>query len=163
MSDSDAVKRLQLGAAAGFAGTFALQILRTAGSKLMPDAAPPMRQEPGEYMVEKAEEVLPPQTRAHVPETAEKIAAQALGVGYGLTFGALYAATRPDSETVLADGAALGLGVWAVGYLGWLPGLKIMPPLWEQNGKQISAPIVQHALYGVVTVAAYRWLRSLES
>jgi hypothetical protein len=126
----------------------------------LPQATAPMRQEPGEFMVEQAEEALPPETREQVPATMEKATAKSLGMGYGMAFGALYAALRPRGGAVLLDGPALGLGTWAVGYLGWLPGLKIMRPVTQHRPAQIAVPIVQHILYGAVVVAAYRWLRN---
>jgi hypothetical protein len=56
--------------------------------------------------------------------------------------------------------AALG----AAGYLGWLPALGLMPPVWEQEAPQAVVPAAEHLVYGVVTVAAYNWLRArLES
>lgn len=155
----DLLQRIALGAAGGFAGTLALQTLLGASPKLLPSAAPPLRQHPGEFMVEKAEEALPERARNRIPEAAETVAAQALGVGYGLTFGALYAALRPRGGSPLLDGLMLGAAAWAAGYLGWLPALGLMPPVWKQNVPQALAPAAEHAVYGMVTVAAYDWLQ----
>lgn len=112
-------------------------------------------------MVEAAESVLPQGIRQQVPETVESAAARSVHMGYGSTPGALYAALRPITGNSLLEGAALGLGVWAAGYLGWLPALGITPPVTEQRAEQITASLLQHALYGIVTVAAYRRLRDL--
>ena len=57
------------------------------------------------------------------------------------------------------DGVILGIANWAAGYLGWLPALGLMPPLWQQKTPQVIAPIAEHALYGMITVAMYDWLR----
>ena len=92
---SEFLKRTCLGAAGGFLGTVAIQALMAAGKKWLPEAAPPMRQAPGEFMVHQAEEVLPAVVRRRIPEAAETAAAQGLGIGYGVAFGALYAALRP--------------------------------------------------------------------
>jgi hypothetical protein len=156
MKDSNVFERVAIGAAAGMAGTVALQAIRTASQKALPEASPPIRQDPGEFMVEKAKGLLPEPTREQIPEPAEKAAGQALGMGYGLTFGAIYSALRPDGGNLMVDGPALGLGAWAVGYLGWLPSLGLMPPITEHEPKQVAVPILQHLLYGVATVAAYQ-------
>jgi hypothetical protein len=34
-----------------------------------------------------------------------------------------------------------------------------MPPVWQQKTPQAIAPIAEHALYGMITVAMYDWLR----
>jgi hypothetical protein len=156
---SDLPVRLSLGAVAGLGGTIVLQALRTAGEKWLPKTTPPIRQEPGEFMVEEAEGVLSDRVHREIPKWAESTTALGLAVGYGLTFGSLYAAARPRDGSVWSDGIALGVGTWAVGYLGWLPALKLMPPVTDQMPGQILVPIAQHAVYGVATVAAYRWLR----
>ena len=49
--------------------------------------------------------------------------------------------------------------VWAAGYPGWLPTLGLMPPVWQQKAPQAIAPIAEHALYGMITVTMYDWLR----
>lgn len=159
MKDAPLLERAAIGAAAGMAATMALQAIRTASQKALPDSAPPMKQDPGEFMVQKAEEVLPESAREKIPESAEKAAGQALGMGYGLTFGALYSALRPNGGDPLVDGPALGLGTWAVGYLGWLPGLGLMPPITEHEPQQIAVPLLQHILYGMATVAAYQGIK----
>ena len=151
--------RLGLGSAAGFAGTLAIQAIMAANQRWRPDTMPPIRTNPGEFMVESAEEALPDRVRQQIPAWAEPVVAQGLGAGYGVTFGALYGALRPGGGSVLADGAALGLAAWATGYLGWLPALGLMPPVHRQETAQVVGPVVHHVLYGVVTVAAYRWLR----
>lgn len=48
------LSRLAFGAVAGFAGTLAIQAFMTANQKWFPSAAPPIRQDPGEFMVESA-------------------------------------------------------------------------------------------------------------
>jgi hypothetical protein len=155
---SEFLKRISLGAAGGLAGTLVIQGLMAAAKSWLPEAAPPMRAEPGEFLVGQAEAVLPEAVQRHVPEAAETAAARGLGVGYGMAFGALYAALRPRGGNALLEGAALGLGCWAVGYLGWLPALGITPPVREQTAPQVAGPVVDHLAYGVATAAAYDWL-----
>jgi hypothetical protein len=151
-------ERLALGAAAGLAGTLLLQVIRTANQWLFPESMPPIRQDPGEFMVEQAEEALPT-ARDDIPTLVETAAARSLALGYGMTAGAIYAVVRPTGGDLLVDGLALGLGTWAAGYLGWMPVLDLMPPLKKQDVAQVVGPVVQHVLFGVVVVATYRWLQ----
>ncbi|MEW6297896.1 MAG: hypothetical protein AB1671_09180 [Thermodesulfobacteriota bacterium] len=153
------LRALALGAAGGFAGTLAVQAVLTATRRWLPSAAPPLRQDPGVFMVETVEAALPLTIRRHIPDVVESGAAKLLALGYGLTFGALYAACRPGGGAPLRDGVVLGAANWAVGYLGWLPALGLMPPVWRQQPRQVTATAVEHIVYGVVTVAAYDWLR----
>jgi len=159
MSNTDFLERVALGAAAGLVGTLALQVIRTANQKLVPETMPPMRQDPGEFMVEKAQELLPDETRDELPEDAETMAARSLAMGYGMTAGALYGALRHEGGNLLVDGVALGLGTWAVGYLGWLPATGLMPPLKEHTREQVIMAAAQHALFGLMTAAIAQWLR----
>ena len=94
----DWLKRLALGAAGGVAGTLAVQALLTASQQWLPSTVPPLRQDPGEFMVEKAAEALPEPVRQHIPEVVETGTARMLALGYGMAFGVLYALCRPTSR-----------------------------------------------------------------
>lgn len=155
---TDGLTRLALGAAGGFAGTLAIQAAMAATRKWLPAASPPLRRDPGDFMVEKAEGALPDAVRRRIPDAAEAGAKSALALGYGLAFGALYAAVRPRGGNPLLDGVALGLVTWAAGYLGWLPAAGLTPPPWRQTPAQAAGPAAQHVVYGVAAVAAYDWL-----
>src|SRR5215216_6139442 len=161
MSQHNLIEHVALGAAAGGAATFLLQGVRTSEQKLLPETMAPIREDPGEFMVEQAEELLPEEAREQVPVTLETVAAKSLALGYGMTAGALYGALRPRPGNLLVDGTALGLGVWAVGYLGWLPALGLMPPVQHQETQQVAGPIAQHIIFGLATVAAYQWLHEM--
>jgi len=125
----------------------------------LPNTVPPLRQAPGEFMVKTGEEALLDSVRRRTPQVVETGAAQTLAVGYGLTFGSLYTLLRPQGGSPCVDGVILGIANWATGYLGWLPALGLIPPVWQQKAPQAIAPIAEHALYGIVTVARYDWLR----
>lgn len=162
MKNENLALRLALGAAAGMVGTTAIFAALTANKKLLPETEPPMKQDPGEFMVETAEDAtLTKKERQEIPKIAKTIAANATHFGYGASGGVLYALLRPKTENLLLEGAALGTAIWAIGYLGWLPAVGLMPPVAEQNPMQIFSPVWQHALYGIVTVAAYRGLQNL--
>lgn len=149
------LQRLALGAAAGAGATFVMQGLMMTSAKFLPDSRPPTKQDPGEFMIGKAKTLLPEPTRDAIPEKIEALAANALRLGYGMTSGVLYAAIRPRGGDVLIDGVLLGLGVWAAGYLGWLPAADLMPPITEHEPKQVAVPLVQHAMFGIAVVGAY--------
>jgi hypothetical protein len=110
-------------------------------------------------MLQKTERLLPEQTRQKIPQKAKAAAAKLLGFGYGMSFGALYSATRPEGGRPFVEGPGLGIGSWAAGFLGWLPATGLMPPVWKHQPKQIVRPLAEHALFGVTAVAAYDWLR----
>ncbi|MFB3819861.1 MAG: hypothetical protein ACE147_19560 [Candidatus Methylomirabilales bacterium] len=153
------VRTLALGAMAGLAGTIAALGLLAVNQRLAPGTMPPLRRDPGEFMVERAERLVPREAQARIPELLEAAAARALALAYGITFGVLYAALRPRAGSRTLHGVALGLGTWAVGYLGWLWLLGLMPPVWRQRLPQAVLPAAQHVGYGLATVGAYEWLQ----
>jgi hypothetical protein len=144
-----------IGAAAGLIGTFVIQGAMALNKKFAPSAMPPVRRDPGEFVVHQAERALPTRLMQTIPEPAETIAAKASGLAYGMMFGAAYGAMRGMTGNTLADGAILGVGVWSVGYLGWLPASGLTPPPWKQKPRQLAASIGEHVLYGVATAAAF--------
>jgi hypothetical protein len=155
MFSNDFLKRLALGAAAGLVGTFAIRLADMMSEKIAPESADPIRREPGGYLVEQLESPLSLQTRLKIPAALESMVAQGSGYAYGMSFGALYAAIRPEGGNFLGDGTALGLACWAAGYLGWMPLIGIMNPIWKHQPAEIAGPIVRHAIYGLATVGVY--------
>ena len=148
-------RRVAAGAAAGAGATLLMHGMMTASEKLIPNSKPPMRQDAGEFMVNQAKQALPVETRERIPPKLEAAAAKSLQLGYGMTSGALYAALRPRGGSPLIEGALLGIAIWAAGYLGWLPAADLMPPISEQEPRQVIVPIVQHALFGMFVVSGY--------
>ncbi len=149
------VARVAIGAAAGVLGTMALGGIMAARSKVYPRGDAPIEQEPGEFMVEQAEKILPESVRRNVPLKLEDKVASNLGFGYGAAFGALYGALRPMVGSIFGEGATLGIACWAAGYLGWLPAAGLMVPVWQQKIPQAVTPVAEHVAFGVATVAAY--------
>jgi hypothetical protein len=158
MSSHTLLERFALGAAAGLAGTFALQPIRAQMARALPETVPPMREEPGAFMIEQVEEWLPDETREQIPSSMEDAAAKSLALGYGMTAGALYG-TLAGERNVLLDGVLIGMATWAVGYLGWLPAANLMPPIDKQATGQVVMPIAQHIVFGLATSIAYRLLQ----
>ncbi len=110
-------------------------------------------------MIRKVERLLPDAARKEMPRPVEKVAARGLALGYGLTFGELYAALHPRRGPRVIHGAALGLGTWMIGYLGWLWLVGLMPPLWRQKALQAIAPAIEHVGYGLVTAGVHDLLK----
>ena len=148
--------RILLGAVSGAAATFVLQALMKQTAKSFPDSKPPIKEDPGAFMVDKAESLLPEAARARISEKAQAVAAKSLHLGYGMSAGAVYGALRSKGGWLLVDGTLLGLAVWGIGYLGWLPATDLMPPVTEHSSQQVIAPLVQHTVFGLATVSAYR-------
>lgn len=128
---------------------------------LLPDAKPPVKQDPAKFILQKAKRVLPAERRERIPEAIDNAAEKALQMGYGMTSGVLYGLLGRRQPSAFLDGALLGVGVWAAGYLGWLPAADLMPPITEQEPEQIAVPVVQHVVFGVAVVAAYQGIRAL--
>jgi len=81
---------------------------------------------------------------------------------YGAAVGALYPAVaelaraRPLMHHVAA-GAAYGVGVWALSYLGWIPALRILPPATQHPPRRNAVMILAHIMWGA-TLAGLRIL-----
>lgn len=159
MQSDDLLVRVALGAVAGAAATMALQQLMAADKAAMPQAQPPIREEPGKFILQQAEAQLPPKAQDAITGPMEDAAAKVLGLGYGMTLGAVYGAVRANGGSIVVDGALLGLATWAVGYLGWMPASGLMPNVTKQTPQQVALPIVEHVFFGITTVAAYDGLR----
>ena len=152
---SSLAKRTLEGALAGFAGTALLQGLVIGAKYFFPQADAPETEDPASFMLWQVEKRLPQKLWMSIPPTAETAAGYALSFGYGATFGAIYGALRPQKSCTWVDGAIVGTACWAVGYLGWLPAAKLMPPVWRQTPSQIAGPVIEHLAFGIATVVAY--------
>lgn len=90
------------------------------------------------------------------PSEGFRAAASALfSLGYASAGVAVYSAMREDPK-ILRQGVLLGSGLWALEYLGWIPGPRRGAP--KSGGQQVMS-LAQHLLYGVATVGAYHRLR----
>jgi hypothetical protein len=75
--------------------------------------------------------------------------------GYGLAGGVLFAAGArrllPQVRGVgPAAGAAFGVAVWALSYVGWVPALGIMPPPHRDRPGRPTAMVLAHIIYGAL-------------
>jgi uncharacterized membrane protein YagU involved in acid resistance len=68
-----------------------------------------------------------------------------------LGFSALARRLRLHSPgRVLAAGAALGVVVWGIGALGWLPATGLTPPIHRQKAAATVSNLLGHIAYGTV-------------
>jgi hypothetical protein len=151
--------RLAKGAAGGLVGACVLQGLRMASKRMLPSTLPPMRQDPDEYLVLKAERQLPSSVAMAIPPIAETAAVGLLAAGYGVLWGAIAGAIGCRRVFSGVRGSLLGVATWAVSYLGWLPLSGLMPPLRRQRRAQIAGPLVRHLAFGLVAVCVSDWLQ----
>jgi uncharacterized membrane protein YagU involved in acid resistance len=69
--------------------------------------------------------------------------------GYGLLCGVLYAACHHRGSGSLFRGAAFGLTIWAVSYLGLLPAIGLFRPATQQPLRRNALMIAAHVVWGV--------------
>jgi hypothetical protein len=150
-------KAVLLGSTAAAAGTALLRGMMAMTQRVAPETLPPTKEDPGHFMARQIERSLPPKVRHRLPGRTRSILAMALAFGYGITWGSLYAALRPRGGKVLQEGTTLGAAVWAAGSLGWLPGTHLAPPVWKQAPKQVLSNFFSHVIFGVTTVALFKW------
>jgi hypothetical protein len=143
---------LAAGLAGGFLGTALMQATMKRANKVPPSLRPPMPSEdPGEYMVSLGERLV----HRPLPGRAHRAIAGNLGWAYGvfwpLGLAALARRLRLRSPgRALAAGAALGVLVWGVGALGWLPAAGLTPPIHRQKVGATISNLLGHVAYGTV-------------
>ena len=86
-----------------------------------------------------------------LPEPAFRTLWLGAHLGYGITCGIGYALVvrrflpgRPEIRGLL-----FGEALWAIGYLGFLPGLGLYPSPDDDSSSRTAVMIVAHAVYGV--------------
>lgn len=79
--------------------------------------------------------------------------------GYGGAAGAIYAeAERRLPGGAVVRGPLFGLLIWAVSYLGLLPGLQILTPATEHPFRRNALMIVAHLVWGWFLAMVYQVL-----
>lgn len=147
--------RATVGVLGGALGTAMLMQGMKATQKLPIRLQPTQpRKDPGEFMVMRFEQIRGKPLR----RTLRDVVVHGLHWGYGMTSGLVLglATSRrhvPTLRSALLAGTAAGAGVWAVGYIGWLPAVKLTPPITRQGGRHIAASILGHVAFGLVAVA----------
>ena len=167
MTCSRTTSALMAGAAAGLAGTAAMIAFRLFDETYAPRTIPKMRKDPGEFMVERAEEV------AHLSRVLPNGAAQDPGRSRGdvdadwlrhHSGNCLCTAARPAAKRLVAHrGATIGIAVYLLGYIGWLPRIGLTRPPWKQPLPEVVGETMRHMAYGITTAAAYSALNAVAS
>jgi uncharacterized membrane protein YagU involved in acid resistance len=146
------------GASGGVAGGAVMTALMTqVAPRLVPDKLLPSRPAPLR-VVDRAEELTGSQAAPH----EKKVAALAAHLGYSAASGAAYALLAPRLGSwdvpAPAAGAAFGLLVWAVSFEALLPALGVMLRTTQQPPARWPAPLVGHAVFGIVTAVVTQGL-----
>jgi len=101
---------------------------------------------------EIVEQILPERLRAHAGEDARRELTMAAHFGYGAATGALLPLLTRSRR--LDVGAAYGVGIWAVSYLGWIPAFGILQPATRHPARRNALMIAVHLLWGGATALA---------
>jgi hypothetical protein len=136
------------GSVAGVLATGAMSVAMEAGRR-----ATSFRRQPPTLIVRT---VLAGRPRRAVP--AEGPLALLAHVGYGASFGALFALLTGRGGGGVGLGVAYALLLWAVSYAGWVPAAGVLaPPHRDDPGRQRTL-VAGHVVYGAVLAAALRRL-----
>lgn len=149
MVDSTTIRQALIGAGAGAAGSLAVAAMRSFDDRYAPKTSTPFKVTPKQFLTQ----------RAHVPATLEPAAETILATLYGMIFGALYGSFRPNPTHANRHGIALGVLVWMLSYLGWLPAIGFTRGVWRWSIPQLGGALLRHVTYGVVTTNAYAAIR----
>lgn len=132
--------------------------MRSFDQRYAKETVPGGNEDPGHFLVRRAERLLPAGTA--VPAGVGRAAIISTHLAYGTTYGVLYAllmlavpAERANHPFVF--GSLLGVVVWAVGHLGLLAGLDLGPAAWKQDRAELAGEVTRHVAYGIATAAAY--------
>lgn len=145
--------RAAVGASSGAASALIRRRLLQASRRLPLRFQPTLPQrDPDAFLIAKLERVL----RRPLPWKLHAAVARGLRVGYGAATGALlaYVTRRRGIGTVgraLLAGATLGGAVWTLGYAGWMPRARLVPPVRWQGLNHVLVSVLEFAASGVVT------------
>jgi hypothetical protein len=139
------MRRLLIGAIAGFAATAPMSAVIGLGRLLRLLWTPP----PKQITSTAVERVGVDPDESSEEFTAGWLAAHFL---YGAAAGALYSLARPALPGSIAQkGLIFGGAVWGVSYLGFIPALGLYPWPQDDSRTRMAVMIAAHAVYGVAT------------
>jgi hypothetical protein len=152
---AELVKGAVAGALGGILGTAFIKQELKLGARLQEKfQGPKLNADPAEFVTEKAEELageaLPPKARPVVVKGLHWVYGSFWPVVAGL---ALRRSVFESAGKTLAVGAGLGAGVWAAGYLGWLPSAHLVDEKSQRMPSRQASAAISHILYGIVSVA----------
>ncbi len=141
------------GVAAGVAGTAAMTVAQMAYYKATGTEASTVPAQVARRIFKGVlRRDLPPEGAQGIEPALNSVMHWLYGTSWGVLFGLTAAGRRPGA------GVVFGLVVWGAS-LVHLPAMKLAPPVWETDAKQIVPDLGFHILYGTATAAAYRALR----
>lgn len=143
MQKDDIVQGIGLGAAAGLIGTAAALAVKTVRKSA---ASEPSAHGRGANSIRE-------DYREHIPQAVASGLRSITNSGSAVA--ALYTAIREEPK-VLRNGLLLGVGIWGIAKLGWLPGAHGHP----RTGKFSLLELTQHVVFAVSIAAAYRSLQA---
>ncbi len=142
--------RVLIGAIAGLVGTMAMtSAMRRLHEKLPPKEHYPLT--PREIIDEAAA-----QADLEITSEGAKDLTIAGHFAYGAACGALLAAINPHLSA--RSGAAAGVAVWLISYLGWIPAADILKPATDHPPRRNALLIGVHLVWGAATAKAMREL-----
>lgn len=144
---NDLANRLLTGATAGFAASGPMAVFMEALFPVVSDEErdpPPPRQ-----ITERAAETV---GVAHKMGDDEREAATMVNhFGYGTTAGMVYGAVAESVPLPpVARGIGFGLGLWAAGYLGWLPATGMYRSATREPAGRNAVIIAAHVVWGAI-------------
>ncbi len=158
---SNGMDAMVRGALAGAAGTAVMTLMmRKAAPKMIPKEMRP-DEFPPKKVVEWAEEQA---GKPHaLSESQEMKVAMGAHFAYGSGSGAVYGLLREQMDGIPAPlmGALFGVGLWAVGFEGWMPALGVQEATHEKPPQKWPMPIMAHIVYGTTTALAYEALENV--
>lgn len=96
-----------------------------------------------------------------LPEPARLALVLASHYGYGAAAGALFPAFRRlAGGRAVPAGAAYGMLVWALSYLGWVPAARLLPPATRWPPGLVALMLGVHGVWGGTTGAVAESLSS---
>ena len=143
--------RLLIGGIAGFVGTMAM----TAAMRRMHARLP----EKESYPLTPREIIDSGSAQLGLPLAGEaaKDVTTAAHFAYGAAMGAVIATLNPDPGK--KAGAAAGVAVWLVSYMGWIPAVRTLDPATRHPARRNALMIAAHVVWGSATAGAMRELR----
>jgi uncharacterized membrane protein YagU involved in acid resistance len=96
--------------------------------------------------------------REYLPEPVFQVSWLLQHFGYGVNAGVGYALLRkrlPQISPLLA-GTVYGIGLYLVGYAGWLPLVHLYPPPTQNPRRKVALLVVEHIVFGATTALTYR-------
>ena len=150
------LKQSLAGVGAGLAGTVVMFAMRTFDSKYAKQTLLHGTEDPGRFVVRHGERL----AGVRLSAKAERGAAVATHVTYGTTYGVLYALARllvpaGDRRHPFVYGGLTGALVWAIGYIGLLPGVGLAKPITDETFPEVAGELTRHVAYGIAIAAAY--------